>query len=357
MNHDAYPMLIGSIRERNLDSMIVANRSNIRYLTGFTGDYGWCAIGNGDPVFITSSLYIEQAAATIASPFRVMEAKNGVFSLLKELGPAFWGARIGYEADTTTCTEYRKIETAFDDAELIPVQNVVETIRVIKTPAEIDAIVRAQRIAEAVLEEVLGLLAEGVEERDIALEIDYRFRKHGGEKPAFDTIVAFGENASKPHAQPSRRRLKPGDVVLFDMGTVVDGYASDMTRTVVFGRADNRVKSLYALVLEAQIAAIDGIQAGMGSAEADRLARSVIERSGYGEQFVHTLGHGVGLDIHEIPRLSSKDETTLEAGMVVTVEPGVYLPGLLGIRIEDMVAVEKEGCRNLTTLPKELREL
>lgn len=352
-----YSLLIDGIRDKNLDSMIVASRHNIRYLTGFTGDYGWLAIGNGDPVFITSSLYIEQASTVIGPPYRVIEAKNGVFPLLRDLGRDFWGTRIGYEADVTTCSEFGRIQSAFGESELVPIQHVIETLRMIKTPEEIDAIRRAQRIAETVFDEALGLLKEGVTECDIAMEIDYRFRRHGGEKPSFETIVAFGENSSKPHAQPSSRKLKPGDVALFDMGTVFDGYASDMTRTVVFGKADPVVKEIYDVVLDAQLAALEGIRANMKCSGADSIARSVIEKAGYGESFVHTLGHGVGLEIHEIPRLSSKDETILVPGMVVTVEPGIYLPGKGGVRIEDMLKIGDDRCENLTEAPKTFLEL
>ena len=181
--------------------------------------------------------------------------------------------------------------------------------------------------------------------------------RRGGERSAFETIVASGPNTSKPHALPTRRTVKKGDLVLFDMGTVVDGYCSDMTRTVVFGKADRKQKERYEVVLEAQMAALEGISAGMKCSDADFLARNRIEKAGYGPEFVHTLGHGVGLEVHESPRLSGSSGSVLKKGYVVTVEPGIYFPGWGGIRIEDLVVVTETGCQNLTEAPKELLEL
>jgi len=357
MSGDIVERLRESLRRRNLDSILIGSRANVRYTTGFTGDYGFAAVGLLKPHFFTSPLYSEHARCTVGEPFSVVEVKNGVFTALAELGEGFWGRRIGYEADVMTCSGFEKLKAAFGEAELVPTTGIVEELRSVKTPGEVSSIARAQKTAEEVLEEVLGLLREGVRERELALEIDYRFRKKGGERAAFDTIAAFGENSSKPHALPTDRRLRRGDIVLFDMGTVVDGYASDMTRTFVFGRADAETKRVYSTVLDAQEAALEGIRAGVSCAEADALARRVIERAGYGERFVHSLGHGVGLEVHEIPRLSKDSDVVLKRNMVVTVEPGIYVPGWGGVRIEDMVVVGEEGCVNLTGAPKTLFEL
>lgn len=340
-----------------IDSILVGKLSNVRWLTGFTGDYGYVAVGEGGVRFLTSPLYSEQAREEIVDSLEIIEVKESLYDVLASFGASFWRERIGFEADATMYFDYVKLKKSVDGAELVAVRDVVEKHRMTKTPDEIDAVVLAQRIAEKVFDDILGLLHEGISERDVALEIDYRFRKGGGERSAFDTIVAFGENSSKPHAKPSERRLKYGDIVLFDMGTVIDGYASDMTRTVVFGEPDNTLRLVYRTVLEAQNAAIEAIMAGKICSDIDHVARNIIVGMGYGEQFIHTLGHGVGLDIHESPRFSSRDTTVLEPGMIMTVEPGIYLPGWGGVRIEDMVAVTGSGCENLTLAAKDLIQL
>ena len=357
MRNLAFEFLLGKIRESDLESFLIGKRTNLRYITGFTGDYGFAAVSSRDALFFTSPLHFEHANSTVREPFKVVEVRDDIFKALAKPGVSLWGKRLGYEAEAVTCSDFEKIKAAFKGIEPISTKGMVEEIRTIKKPSEIKSITRAQRITEEVFVELPGFLKEGVNERDIACEIDYRLRKHGGERSAFDTIVAFGENSSKPHALPSQRKLKAGDIVLFDMGTIIDGYASDMTRTVVFGRADSKIKKLYATVLEAQEAAISGIKAGIKCSEADSLARNVIDRAGYGDQFVHSLGHGVGLDVHEIPSLSRRSNSKLKNNMVVTVEPGIYLPDWGGIRIEDMVVVNNNGCDNLTGADKGLIEL
>jgi len=239
----------------------------------------------------------------------------------------------------------------------VPCEAIVEGIRECKEPLEIEAVKKAQRISEKVYTDVLALLREGVEEREIALEIDYRMRKLGGERSSFDTIVAFGANASMPHAVPTGRKLAAGDFVLIDMGTVVDGYSSDMTRTAVFGRADNLQRKVYHAVLAAQEEALARMKAGMETAEAYRIAFEVLDREGYAKEFVHSLGHGVGLEVHEIPRLSWRSNARLKKGSIVTVEPGVYIPGWGGVRIEDMALILDGGCENLTWTDKSLIEI
>jgi len=354
---EGYDALVAALHERKVTSCILVNRTNIRYVTGFNGDFGYAAVGPRHPVLFTSPLYSEHARSIVRKPFAVEETGDETFRTMAEKGASFWGERIGFEADALTCAVYEKIRAAFATYELVPLTGLVESFRAVKSEREIRSIERAQRIAERVLGEVVGMAAEGVTERDLACEIDYRFRKHGGERSAFDTIVAFGPESSKPHAMPGGRKLKKGDIILFDMGTVVDGYASDMTRTFLFGKADAEYRSRYETVLRAREAALGEIRAGMSCPEADRLARSVIEGNGFGGKFVHSLGHGVGLDVHEAPTLSSRSKEILESGMVVTVEPGLYFPGWGGIRIEDMVAVTDGGCENLTEFDTSLVEL
>ncbi len=357
MNKTAIHAVQKRLGESGLDSLIVSKLTDIRYLTGFAGDYGFLAIGSGKPFFFTSSLYAEEARQLPGNEIEIVEVKKRIFPEMHALGKDFWGKRIGYDPLVLTCHEYTKMVEAFTDSTFAHENDILKSLRSVKTEDEIVKIDTAQRIAETVLESIIAELREGVTEIEIAAEIEYRFKKKGGEKASFDTIAAFGENSSKPHARPGSRKLKHGDIVLFDMGTVVEGYASDMTRSYVFGKADEQTKSIYAAVLGAQEHAIKGIKKGISGSEADSLARTFIDEHGYGEHFIHSLGHGVGLDIHEHPTLSKSSDTVLETGMVVTVEPGVYLEGQGGIRIEDMVVVDGDGIRNLTRMPKELIEL
>ena len=357
MNPTSLELLQEKIRANDLDSLLITKGLNTRYLTGFDGESAGTVISRSGLSLFVNSLYIEYARATVSPLFEIREMREGVFDLFSSLGNEFWGKRVGFEADGVTFSFHGKLSEALKTAATIPCEGMVEEFRERKRPGEIEAMRKAQRIAEQAFREVLPLVREGVEERELALEVDYRLRGLGGERSAFDTIVASGPNTSRPHAIPSNRKIAGGDLVLFDLGTVVDGYASDMTRTVVLGKADARQRQVYHTVLEAQENALAGITAGMKCADADQLARQVIERAGFGKEFVHTLGHGVGLEVHESPRLSSRSEAVLQPGTVVTVEPGIYLPDWGGIRIEDMVVVTESGCDNLTEAPKELMEL
>ncbi len=350
-------LLRKKIIESDLDTLLVSKGANTRYLTGFDGEGGFVTVNRLGCTLFVNSLFIEHARAIVASPVDVREIRDGLSETFSALGESFWGKRVGVEGDEVTCSTMERLRKALEPADVVPVEGIVEVFRERKETREIEAMTRAQRISERVLQDVLGMVREGVEERDLALEIDYRLRKAGGERSAFDTIVASGPNTSKPHAVPTARKLRRGDFVLFDMGTVVDGYSSDMTRTVVLGTADRKQRDVYAAVLDAQEAAIRDIHAGMRCDEADRLARSVIEAAGYGKEFVHSLGHGVGLEVHEAPRMSVRSETVLKPDMVVTVEPGIYIPEWGGVRIEDMVVVTEADPVNLTLMPKGLLEL
>lgn len=357
MNMTALELLRQKIGESDLDSFLISKEVNTRYVTGFSGESGYTVIHRSGVSLFVNPLYIEHARATVGPFFDIRETGNGMFDLFSSLGESFWGKRVGFEADGMTVAFNEKIKEAFKGIETVPHEGMVEEFRESKDLNEIEAIQKAQCIAERTLDEIIPMIREGVEERELALEIEYRFRKLGGERSAFETIVASGPNTSKPHAIPSSRKFAVGDLVLFDMGTVVDGYSSDMTRTMVLGKADARQREVYRTVREAQAAAMDGIAAGMRCADADGIARTIIEKAGYGKEYVHSLGHGVGLEVHESPRLSSRSRETLKPGSVVTVEPGIYIPGWGGIRIEDMVVVTGNGCRNLTSAPKELMEL
>ena len=357
MRSEAFKVIEKKMDESDLDSFIISKQSNLRYLTGFTGDYGYTVISASGTSFFTSLLYKEQAQSTVKEPFKVIAVKDNIFENFSKFGTSFWGKKVGYESDVLTCSDFTKLKDNLHFVELIPIIGIVEGIREIKDSSEIQSITRAQQITEDVFNAILELVREGVKENDLACEIDYQFRKKGGECSAFNTIVASGRNSSIPHAIPSNKKLNAGDLVLFDMGTVVNGYASDMTRTVVLGKANSEQKKIYNLVLEAQMAAIDIISSGMKCFEVYGKALNVFEKAGYGEKFIHSLGHGVGLEVHETPRLSHNTHTKLKENFVVTVEPGIYIPGWGGIRIEDMVVVTDNGCLNLTKSPKTLLEL
>ena len=342
------------IADADVPALVITGRTAIRFLTGFDGEYGVLCLGGEAPVYFANSLYIESARTRIASPVEVREYTGDMFAAAALLEGVFQGGRIGFEADDLTCQRRDKLAAAFPDAELVPVTGATGSLRRRKDPDEISAITSAQRIAETVFAEVSGILREGVREREIAAEIDYRMRLSGAERPSFDTIVAFGPHTSMPHAVPGDRRLARGEAVLIDMGAIYDGYASDMTRTIHFGESGPKYNEVYGTVLQSQMAALAGIRAGISCDEADRLARTVIDDAGYGAYFTHSLGHGVGLEVHELPRLAAKADDILEAGMVVTVEPGIYLPGRFGVRIEDLVVVTAGGCENLTHTPKDM---
>ena len=343
--------------ETGIDSFIIGERPNIRYLSGFSGDFCYIVINRKRAVFFTNSLYIEEAGSTVSDSYEIAEVKDGIIKSLKSLDGSFWGKRIGFEEEKIPYSSYVKLKKLLHKHKLVPTAGIVEELREIKNNHEIENVKRAQEISERVFSHVLTLVREGVMELDLAMEIDYRFRQHGGECSAFETIVASGPNTSKPHAVPSKRKIHPGDFVLFDMGTVVDGYSSDMTRTVVLGKADDEQKNVYAVVLDAQNTAIDSIQTGLRCSQPDRTARDVIKKAGYHKRFVHWLGHGVGLEIHENPYLIGRSRRLLQKNALVTIEPGIYIPDWGGVRIEDMVVVKDNGCVNLTGVPKELIEL
>lgn len=344
-----------SLVAQGLDGLLVNDPLNIRWLTGFSGSNGLLLISRRKLLLLTDFRYKLQAAQEVRScPVRICDRKllDGLGShremvSVKSLG--FESARFSYE-------DYRKLRRELKGVKLVPTDNPVGRLRSVKDPAEVSKIARAARITVNLFHQLLQLLRPGVSERDLAVEIDYRLRR-ASDGLAFPTIVAFGRNSALPHYRPGRRRLRKGDFILFDFGAVWKGYASDFTRTLVLGRASDTQKEIYRVVLEAQRRARESVKAGSECVQVDRLAREYIEKGGYGNYFGHGLGHGVGLSVHEWPALSPWSRDRLEAGMVVTVEPGVYLPHLGGVRIEDLVVVEPKGCRVLTRASRRLIEL
>jgi Xaa-Pro aminopeptidase len=342
--------------EFRLDALLVTNSHNARYLSGFTGSNANVLLfPDGRATLYTDPRYTVQSKQQSDCAIRVVKgplAKGIVSDVARRKL-----ARLGFERECVTVGQFESLRKAMPArTEMAPVSGIVEQLRMVKDAGELDAIRKAVVANSRALENALKRFRPNMSEAEFAAEIDYQNRKLGAEAPAFDTIVAAGERAALPHAQPGAAKIGPG-ILLVDMGAFHAGYASDMTRMVHVGRATPKYRKAYTAVLEAQFAAINAVKAGAKTAAVDRAARRVLERHGLGKAFVHSTGHGLGLEIHEPPRLGSKDKGVLEAGMAITIEPGVYLEGWGGIRIEDTVVVTETGCEVLTPTTKELREI
>jgi len=344
--------LAAGLAEHELDLVLVTDLTNVRYLTGFTGTNGACVCGADTRLFLTDFRYTERAAAEVEG-WEVVTIKDdwlgGVASHL--------GSRFGFEDDHVSVRLLERLRAKLPQGvEPVAAGGAVEKLRRVKDEVELAAIAAAAELADEVwrwsTESGLG----GRSEREVARAAEARIRELGGD-PSFPAIVAAGPNGALPHAEPGEREIGTGELVVFDMGAQLDGYCSDGTRTFAVGELGERAREVYETVRSAQAAALDVVAAGIGGKALDAVARAAIASAGYGEHFGHGLGHGVGLEVHEAPRLSPRSEDELAAGEVVTIEPGVYLPGELGVRIEDLVVVTGDGCRNLSGMPKELQNV
>lgn len=342
------------LAEEGLDWLLVSSPENRRYLSGFTGSAGYLLISQEEALLATDFRYYQQVQEQ-APAYTLARMQGGTVEALASIlqQHVAEGARLGFEAEHLTVALYENLRGAVGAAQWVPTQGLVEHLRAVKEPEEVQAIRRAVALADEVLEAVLPTLRPGMTEKEVAWRLESAMRERGAEKVSFDLIVASGPNGAKPHAVTSDRPLGKGEPIVIDMGCVVDGYCSDLTRTVVLGEPDGRFRDLYDLVLRAQRVAEEGIRPGMSGREADALAREVIDAAGYKEEFGHSLGHGVGLEVHELPRLSALSEEPLREGMVFTVEPGVYIPGWGGIRIEDMAVLRADGVEVLTACTKD----
>ena len=339
------------------EAIFITDPHNVGYISGFRGE-GMLYVSRKKNVLITDSRYTEAAARQ--SDFEIIEEKQSHkrLEILRECIAADGIDIVGYEDNYMKCSEFSRYANGLEEVQQwLPLENQINAIRRIKTPEELEYLARAEAVGDAAFSDILDILKPGMTELEVAAELEYRMKKHGAQGFSFDTIIASGLNSSMPHAVPGNRVLENGDFVTMDFGCMVEGYCSDMTRTVVLGRADDRQKEIYSTVLKAQTEALSVLKAGMKGSEVDAIARNIIREAGYGDFFGHGLGHSVGLYIHEDPRLSPSDDTVLEENMIETVEPGIYVPGFGGVRIEDMVVVTAEGCRNLAHSPKELIEL
>lgn len=342
--------------ETQLPALLLTAEADRRYASGFNAE-GAVLILPEKAWLITDSRYIEAAGEAVKDAQVLMSSSRDPESeilrrLLRENGVS----AVGVQEESLSFAAYNRLQKKLE-TEFLPAQKLTLALRQVKEPWEVESITAAQRIAERALETVLGMFKEGITERQAAAELEYQMARNGSEGLAFDTICIFGENTSRPHGVPTDRRLKPGDFITMDFGCKVNGYCSDMTRTVAFGSVSGEMKEIYDLVLRAQLAAIDRARAGIPGKEMDAAARDIISGAGYGEYFGHGLGHSVGLYIHEGPNASPREERILPAGAVITCEPGVYLPGRFGVRIEDMLLLTEDGNENLTRAPKKLTVL
>jgi len=347
-----------TLEDLSLDGLMVSHGPNIRYLSGFSGSSALLFVARADrSVLLTDFRYEEQAAAELSSEIAVRIARRGLVDLLSELfADATRPRSIGFEAATLTVRDRREFGERCGSVIWEEAPQVVERMRELKAPEEVALLSDAARVAERALELTLGEGVVGMTERRIAGLLEYHLKQEGSERLPFDTIVASGSRSSLPHAEPTTRQVAAGDLLLIDFGASVGGYGCDITRTRVMGASTERQRELHEAVLEAQSAAIGRIAAGVAARDVDRAAREALEARGLAEQFGHSTGHGIGLEVHEAPRLATRSEDTLEAGHVVTVEPGVYLSGYGGVRIEDDVLVTRDGAQRLTNLPRELEQ-
>lgn len=344
------------LAEEGVDAILISDGENRRYLSGFVGTAGYLLITKDAAVLVTDSRYTEQAGRQ-APGYRV-DRVTGRLDWLPGLAAEFGLERLAFEADDITVHTLDRIRAAFADSpngpgpELTPTTGITLGLRALKEPAEVEALQRAVDIADAAFENVSGTIRPGDTEAEVAWRIELAVREQGAESLSFDTIVGSGPNAALPHHRAAERAIQEGEPIVIDMGARFDGYCSDLTRTVVVGRSDGQFQKVYDTVLGAQLTAIESVTSGMTGREADRLARAVIEEAGFGELFGHSLGHGVGLEVHEAPSVAATSEGKLEDGMVFTIEPGVYIPGWGGVRIEDVVILENGRARVLSKAPK-----
>ena len=344
-------------RESRVDSLLVTRPANWFYLTGFTGESGALVISKKGATLVTDGRFVVQAKEETAG-VRIQEQKGTVFeSAAQALGDQKL-RRVGFDAGHMTVAQLQSAKKASRGRlEWVPAAGIVETLRARKDAGELAHMRKAAILAGEIVEFAIGLLKPGICETEVAAEIEYQMRKRGASGPAFETIVAFGNRAALPHARPTGKRLRKNELVVLDLGVILGHYCSDITRTVFVGRAQKRIRAWYRAVLEAQGAAISAVREGVSCGEVDAAARRVLEGYGLGPLFVHSTGHGLGLEVHEDPRVAKGQTRLLEPGNVITIEPGVYAEGIGGIRIEDDVAVHAGRIEVLTSAPRHLIEL
>lgn len=349
--------LVNKMKELNLDAILIGSKANRMYLSGFTGSSAMLYISAKKQVIITDFRYMEQVGIQCPHFESLNQGTLGLIGSALKIAQEEGAKRIGFESEHTVYSTYLDLARNAE-FEFVPTDKLIETARQIKDESELTKLKQAEHIGDLAFEGIVPFIEanwrNGLTENDIALELERIMRKNGASGTSFDSIVAAGAKSSLPHAVPEDKTLKEGDFVVMDFGCIYEGYCSDMTRTILIGEPTAKHLEIYNTVLKAQKAALEQIKPGMTGSEVDKIARDIISEAGYGDCFGHGLGHGVGIDIHESPRFSPAEKTVIEAGMVMTVEPGIYVPGFGGVRIEDMVVVTKDGILNVTHSPKEL---
>lgn len=343
--------VLRELPELKADVLIVSGLPNVRYLSGFTGSNALLLLSKAHAILLTDPRYTIQANSESDCVVRI--ARGSLFEVASKVIKAHRWRSAAIERNRLTFGGYLELRERLGSATtLIPTSGLVEKYRMVKSPAEVAAIRGSVATNSKAFRQAVGKIKDGMTENDLATEIEYRMRRNGAEKPAFETIVASGPRTALPHAQPTTEKLHK--LLLVDMGCMQAGYASDMTRMLHLGKPGAETRKLYKAVLESQLAAIGAVRSGVKAGDIDRAARRVLKAHGFEKQFVHSTGHGLGLEIHEPPRLGKRDATYLEAGMVITIEPGAYIEGVGGVRVEDTVLVTESGCEILTPTPKEL---
>ena len=347
--------LLAGLGEKGLDGILISQPENRRYLSGFDGSAGFLIITPQKNILATDSRYTAQAKSQ-APEYEIFTVTSDIEGWFPGLAAGLKIKRVGFEGEYITLSLYRRLCDILgkgkNGLELVPVENIVESLRAVKEPGEIELISQAAGIADAAVAHIRERLQPGMTEKEAAWEIERFMREKGSQPVPFDVIVASGPNSALPHSQPSARAIREAEPIVIDIGARVEGYASDLSRTVCLGTPDDTYKKVYDTVLGAQAGAMAMLKPGMSGAEADQLARIIIEEGGYGEAFRHGLGHGVGLAVHEKPRLGSGSSDKLADGMIFTIEPGIYLKGWGGVRIEDLVIMEQGKVREISKAKK-----
>ena len=353
---DRFKKVFERFDELNVDAFLITATPNIRYVTGFTGEDAFLLLMKDSPYLIVDSRFTTQANEEVFDRVKVLEYSHSIAEFIENLllkNKVHW---LGVEKNRISAELYLALQD-ISFAKVVPLNRIIETLRMIKDDSELDTIKKACAISSKSFNETLPFIKEGVTEKDIAAELEYRFRKNGAEKTSFDTIVAAGERGALPHGLASNRKVKAHELIVMDFGVFYNGYASDTTRTVCIGAPDEESAKVYEIVRRAQELGRSIVKEGIYCDNLDAEVRKFIEGNGFGKYFIHGLGHGVGLEIHELPLVNSRSGVELKEGMIITVEPGIYLKNKFGVRIEDTILVHKDSGEVLTKLPHNLIKL
>lgn len=345
------------MREHRLDGFLVSHLPNMFYLTGFTGSAAALLVFPRSAEFLTDGRYTEQASKEVTG-MAIRRSRRGLIPDAAESALRRKVTRLGFESRHTTHESFVRLkEDCSSQARIVPCIGWVEELREIKSEGEVEKIRRSLRAVLSAFDETLPLIKPGVREIELSAELEYRMKHQGAQKVSFDLIVASGPRSALPHGVASDKAVRKNEFLVFDLGAILDGYSSDFTRTVYVGRPTAKAREIYDIVRKSQENAIAGVRAGVAASQIDHLARQTIQRRGYGKFFVHSTGHGIGIEVHEAPAVSARSGATLHTGQVLAIEPGIYLPRYGGVRIKDLVVVGDRGCENLTATRKDLMAL